>query len=108
MRTIILSLAFVLLGLGTVAAETRESLHEADNVFPKRRCVTEFIDGVPHGLLRAYDDHSRLILTENYVRGQVHGKRICFYPSGALVLSLSASRPCTNVCWQKENPKKRR
>ena len=66
-------------------AETRERHCEADQVFPERKCVVEFRDGVPHGTCRADDDTGRLILTEEYVRGQVQGKRICYDPSGKKV-----------------------
>lgn len=64
------------------AAETREVSLDADVFFPKRRCVIELKNDVPHGVCRAYDDQKRLILTENYVNGRVEGKRHCYYPSG--------------------------
>jgi hypothetical protein len=67
--------------IGT-AAETRELSLEADSLFPKRRCVVEFQDGIPHGICRANDERGRLILTEAYANGKVHGKRICYYPNG--------------------------
>jgi hypothetical protein len=63
-------------------AERRELLCEADGIFPKRLCVAEFKDGVPHGVCRCYDDQKRLILTEDYVNGRVEGQRVCYYPSG--------------------------
>jgi antitoxin component YwqK of YwqJK toxin-antitoxin module len=66
----------------TSAAETKEIACEADAVFPKRRCVVDIENGEPNGTCRAYDDQDRLILTEDYVNGRVHGKRICYYPSG--------------------------
>ncbi len=64
------------------ASEMRELTVEADLFFPKRRCVAEFNEGVPHGPCRAYDDQNRLIVTEEYVNGRVEGKRGCYYPNG--------------------------
>ena len=66
----------------SLSAETRELFCDADQVFPKRKCLAEFEDGVPHGTCRAFDDKGRLILTEDYVHGKVQGKRVCYYPSG--------------------------
>jgi len=72
----------ILLGSINHAAETREVVAEPDVFFPKRRCVIELKEGVPHGACRAYDSQGRLILTESYVNGRVEGKRVCYYPSG--------------------------
>lgn len=82
LRTGLILWSAALFGSMGDAAETREVSLEADVFFPKRRCVVEFEDGVPHGVCRAYDDQNRLILTEEYVKGRVEGKRVCYYPSG--------------------------
>jgi hypothetical protein len=87
MKTMTCVASLALLGLvslfsNRVAAETRELDCPADQVFPKRKCVVPYENGVPHGQCKAFDDQGRLILTEDYVNGKVHGQRVCYYPSG--------------------------
>lgn len=87
MKAIALAITIALLGSLSFsslnhAADTRELQCEADQNFPKRRCVVDFVEGQPHGKLKAFDDKDRLIVEEDYVHGKVHGKRICYYPSG--------------------------
>ncbi len=76
-------------GSTILAAETREIDVEADFLFPKRKCIVEFKEGMPQGTLRAYDDQKRLILIEDYVNGRVEGKRVCYYPSGKKFSEMS-------------------
>lgn len=61
----------------------RETFVEADDFFPDRRVVVNYVDGEPHGEARGYDEQDRLIFVEHYANGELHGTRICYYPSGA-------------------------
>lgn len=63
--------------------EVREFDAEADDVFPPRRVVAQYVNDQPHGECRAYDERGRLIFAQTFVDGKLHGIRTCYYPSGA-------------------------
>ncbi len=69
-------------GLAARADDVRETMHEADDLFPKTRRLTPYVDGKPHGLVKAYDAKNRLVFTEEYARGELSGDRTAYRPDG--------------------------
>jgi antitoxin component YwqK of YwqJK toxin-antitoxin module len=60
----------------------KETQVEEDDYFPRRRVVATYVNDEPHGECKCYDGQNRLIATEYYKNGVLHGTRTSYYPSG--------------------------
>jgi hypothetical protein len=59
-----------------------EKWMEANDYFPRRKVVATYVKDQPQGEVKFYDAQDRLIGVEHYNQGMLHGKRVCYYPSG--------------------------
>ena len=61
---------------------TQEKWVDEDDYFPRRRAVTTYLNDVPHGECKCFDEQERLIAVEQYRQGKLHGTRVTYYPGG--------------------------
>lgn len=60
----------------------KEHWADEDAYFPRRRAAVTYVNDVPHGECKCFDESNRLIVVEHYRDGVLHGKRTSYYPSG--------------------------
>lgn len=59
-----------------------EKEFDANDMFPPRKAVGTLVDGEPDGEFKYYSGDGKLIAVEPYRKGQRHGVRVTYYPSG--------------------------